>query len=273
MTRPVACRLAGLDPDVVAMCDAAERRQLAMLARLYALPPLVCAAAGAVLGAVALGSTTAAFVLGASALLVTGNVVRLLVAGSGLPPESTDAEAAGWRPGARQLVSLGLWVGIQAPVPAAWLLLVAGWLDEPLAEWRLLHEQFVGAAAAGPPGLTALLVIAGQRPAWWLGAAALLAAVGLSPCIHRLVRGRAVASYARRLRAVQRTHVLHEWRRHREAMGLLLAPHRRRGTPPLLGEWFADPPFCREPIPPHPAAFDRVRTAAELPLPFAGPGR
>lgn len=273
MTRPQACRLAGLDPDVVAMCAAVERRQLAVLAGLYALPPLVCAAACAVIGRVALGSPLAALGFGLAALLATWNIVRLLAASSGMSPQATEAEASAWRPGSHQLVSIGSWVVLQVPVLAAWMLLRVGALDGPLAEWRVLQSQLGGGSTADAPGLTTLLVLAAQVPGRWLSTTAVLCVIALLPCLYRLVRWRAVASYARRLRGVQRAQILHEWERHREAMRALLRPFGRRGTPPLLAEWWADPPFCREPIPPNPAAFDQVRTAADLPLPFDRRGR
>lgn len=273
MTRPHACRLAGLDPDVVAMCAADERRQLAVLAWLYALPPVVCAAACAVIGRVALGSPLAALAFGLAALLATWNIVRLLVASSGMSPQATDAEARAWRPGSHQLLSIGFWVVLQVPVLAAWILLRVGALDEALAEWRILRAQLGSGSPAVAPGLTTLLVLAAQVPGRWLWTTVGLCAVALQPCIYRLVRWRAVASYARRLRGVQRAQILHEWQRHLEAMRALLRPFGRRGTPPLLAEWWADPPFCREPVPPNPAAFDRVRTAADLPLPFDLRGR
>ena len=56
-------------------------------------------------------------------------------------------------------------------------------------------------------------------------------------------------------------------RRARKALQLL-RPFRRKRSEVLPAEWYADPPFCREPIPPNPAAFDRILGARDLPLPF-----
>ena len=76
MTPSTWCRLAGIDPDVVAMGTAIERRHLAWLARLYALPPLLCGLACAALGWVALRSAAASFLLGAAGLAGAGWIRR-----------------------------------------------------------------------------------------------------------------------------------------------------------------------------------------------------
>lgn len=268
MTPSTWCRLAGIDPDVVAMGTAIERRHLAWLARLYALPPLLCGLACAALGWVALRSAAASFLLGAAGLLSTWNVVRLLVASGGMPPHATDGEARAWRPGWNQLVALGLWVGLQMPVLAAWLLLCVGVLRTALEEWTIVQAQLGGEGGLAEPGLTGLMVVAGAHRELWLVTTVALCVLALLPCFFRRWRGSGFAAYARQLRRVQRTQIGNEYAAHRRALAELLRPFRRKRSEVLPAEWYADPPFCREPIPPNPAAFDRILGARDLPLPF-----
>lgn len=267
MTAPAWCRLVGIDPDVVAMCTATERRRLALLARLYLLPPVLCGLACAVVGGVAMGSPGAAALLGAGGAVATLNVVRLLVASGGMPPEATEAEARRWRPGPNQLLALGLWVGLQVPLLAAWLLVRSGALRGALEEWRVVRSQLGGGSAAGEPGLADLLVVAASRREAWLGTTVGLALLGLAPCFFRWMRASGFAAYARHLRRVHRSRIEHEWIEHRRLAERMLAPFRRASREIASDEWFADPPWRREPLPPHPAAFDRIRTVRDLPLP------
>ncbi|MFM8410708.1 MAG: hypothetical protein ACKOCT_10560 [Alphaproteobacteria bacterium] len=270
MSSPAWCRLVGIDPDVVAQCTATERRRLGLLAKLYLLPAVVCGLACAVIGEVALRSPVAAVLLGAAGSLSTLNVVRLLVASGGMPPDATEAEARLWRPGWNQVLSLGLWVGLQVPILAAWLLVRTGFLRGALDEWRVVQSQLGGAHALAEPGLSDLLVVAAARREAWLATAAVLSLLALLPCLYRRVRSSGFAAYARHLRRRHRSLVEHEWEVHRGAAEEMLAAFRPARESAAPDEWFADPPWRREPKPPHPAAFDRIRTARDLPLP---PGR
>ena len=267
MTPPAWCRLAGLDPAVVAMGTATERRRLTWLARLYLLPPVLCGLACGAIGAVALRSPVAGAVLGVAGLLATLNVVRLLVASGGMPPDATEGEARRWRPGWNQVFALALWVGLQMPLLAAWLLVRGGLLRGALEEWRVVQAQLGGPEALVEPGLTGLLVIASARRELWLATAAGLTLLALLPCLFRRLRASGFSAYARHLRRAQRSQIEHDWQVHRRAVARLLEPFGRRVAEEPADEWFGDPPWRREPIPPNPAAFDRIRTVREIRLP------
>ncbi len=270
MSAPAWCRAVGIDPDVVAMCTAPERRRLALLSKLYLLPPLLCGVACAAVGSVALRSPVAASLLGAAGLFATLNVVRLLVASGGMPPDATEAEARRWRPGWNQVLALGFWVGLQMPLLAAWLLVRTGVLRAAFEEWRVLQSQLGGEGALAEPGLTGLVAVAASRREVWLAATVALTMAALLPCLFRRLRASGFAAYARHLRRAQRSRIEQDWRDHRRRAAALLATFRRRVDEGPGDEWFADPPWRREPIPPNPAAFDRIRTVRDLPLP---PGR
>lgn len=270
MSSPAWCRLVGIDPDRVAECTATERRRLGLLARLYLLPPILCGLACAVIGGVALRSPIAAMLFGAAGAIVTLNVVRLLVASGGMPPDATEAEARRWRPGWNQWLALGFWVGLQMPLLAAWLLVRSGVLRDSLEEWREVHAQLGGAAALADPGLSDLLVVAGARRELWLATTAGLALLALAPAFFRRMRASGFAAYSRKLRHAHRSTIEHEWLVHRELAERMLQGFRPGTREAAADEWFADPPWRREPLPPHPAAFERVLTVRDLPLP---PGR
>lgn len=267
MSAPVLCRAVGIDPRLVERCTPVERRRLALLAKLYLLPPALCGIACATIGSVALRSTIAAALLGAAGLFATLNVVRLLVASGGMPPDATEAEARRWRPGWNQVAALGLWVGLQMPLLAAWLLVRGGLLGQALEEWRVVQAQLGGAHALGEPGLTGLVVVAASRREAWLATTAALTLLALLPSLLRRVRWSGFASYARHQRRSQRALIDHAWEDHRRGVEGLLAAFTGEADGASADRWFADPPWRREPVPPNPAAFERIRTVRDLPLP------
>lgn len=226
--RHALARATGHDAAVLADLPEPAVQQLG----LGALAALVaCALSGAGVACAAWWNTGSAGVaagLGAWALLFSGSVTRLSIAGSGIPLGTAESELAAWRPG------LGPWVTSVASTALLssplWLVQLGAGPDASLAA-RI-------AAVSASPGVMAV------RAGLWLAWLAVLGG------LRRWLRTGLIAYETERWRRA-RAQVLEHHAQCRACVERQRASEAtvRAGTQRRAGPAFEDPPFNTRPRP------------------------